>query len=102
MQSEFSDVARTLQDRKAEYGDWYQDGGLADKLISLLENEADHWDEIPGFMRQSIRMILVKIARVCSGNPHNKDSWHDMQGYAKLAEERCSERAKPIGSVTRV
>lgn len=80
-------VEETLAQRGAEYGDWAVDGGLADALINTCE-AAEGWHKMPGFMRQSIRLILVKVARLCVGNPRNKDSWHDIQGYAKLAEDR--------------
>ena len=33
-------------------------------------------------------MILSKISRLVTGDPAHKDSWHDIQGYAKLAEDR--------------
>lgn len=81
-------VQDTLNQRGAEYGDWRQDGGLADRLICSVELEP-RWKQMPAFMRQSIRMILVKVARLVVGNPRNKDSWHDIQGYAKLSEDRC-------------
>jgi hypothetical protein len=87
MSSENS-IDKTLEQRKAEYGDWAEDGGLADVLIGAVE-VTPRWKNMPGFMRQSIRLILVKVARLCCGNPHNVDSWHDIQGYARLAEERA-------------
>jgi hypothetical protein len=82
MSSENS-IDKTLEQRKAEYGDWAEDGGLADVLIGAVE-VTPRWKNMPGFMRQSIRLILVKVARLCCGNPHNVDSWHDIQGYARL------------------
>lgn len=80
-------VQQTTEQRQAEYGDWKEDGGLADALIIMVESQP-RWNAIPGFLRQSIRMILVKIARLVSGNSMNRDSWHDIQGYALIAEQR--------------
>ncbi len=34
-------------------------------------------------------VIADKIARILNGDPNYKDNWHDIQGYAKLAEDRC-------------
>jgi len=88
MQSESLSVEQTLKQRGAEYGDWREDARVADTLISVCEN-TDNWNKLPPFMRQSIRLICIKLGRILSGNPHNRDSWHDIQGYAKLAEDRC-------------
>ena len=39
--------------------------------------------------RESLDMIATKIARLVCGDPNDRDSWLDIQGYAKLAEDRC-------------
>lgn len=90
MQSESSDVEKTLQQRGREYGDWAVDAHRADTLMAVCE-QAPNWNKLPPFMRQSIRLICIKLARILCGNPHNRDSWHDISGYAKLAEDRCQE-----------
>lgn len=33
--------------------------------------------------------IADKIARILNGDPEYRDNWHDIAGYAKLAEDRC-------------
>lgn len=87
----------TTAQRQLEYGDWKNDGNLADELIRICER-SQRWNDMPGFVRQSIRMILVKIARLCTGNYGNRDSWHDIQGYALIAEERVNAKvgARPV------
>lgn len=39
--------------------------------------------------QEVLDMIMVKIARVLSGNPNEVDHWKDIAGYARLAEESC-------------
>jgi hypothetical protein len=49
-------------------------------------------------------MILMKLARALNGDPNDTDNWHDIQGYAKLVEDRILGRgvyapASPAPSV---
>jgi len=85
-----ADVAETLEERGREYGDWAENALLADKMFRAVEYSDNYIGDdgwMPPYMTHSIRMILVKIARICNGNPFNMDNWHDIQGYAKLAED---------------
>jgi hypothetical protein len=34
-------------------------------------------------------MILLKLSRAFNGRVYYGDSWHDIGGYAKLAEDMC-------------
>lgn len=51
---------------------------------------APNWDALDPVKKQALTVIADKIARVLNGDPNYRDNWHDMQGYAKLAEDRCS------------
>jgi len=35
----------------------------------------------------ALEMILLKVARICNGDPYHIDHWRDIQGYAKLVED---------------
>ena len=37
---------------------------------------------------EALDMIAHKIGRILAGNPSHADHWHDIQGYAKLIEDR--------------
>lgn len=41
--------------------------------------------------REALEMIVHKIGRIISGNPHFRDHWADIAGYAKLVENMCDE-----------
>lgn len=36
-------------------------------------------------------MIFQKISRIVNGDPDYADNWHDIQGYARLVEERLQK-----------
>lgn len=49
---------------------------------------APGWNRCDAVKQQALTVIADKIARVLSGDPSYADNWHDMQGYARLVEER--------------
>jgi len=34
---------------------------------------------------EALEMICLKMARLVCGDSNNRDSWHDIEGYARLA-----------------
>ena len=44
--------------------------------------------------REGLKAILQKIARILNGDPNYADNWHDIQGYARLVEERLPKETK--------
>lgn len=87
-QNETQTVDSTLAERGARYGDFTIDAMIADQLISRLATY-DGWSKLDNPHRHALRMIMTKIARIMAGDPHYRDNWLDIQGYAKLAEDRC-------------
>ena len=51
--------------------------------------EHKNWQKLDFVKRQALSVIAAKIARILNGDPEYKDNWHDIQGYAKLVEDRC-------------
>ena len=41
---------------------------------------------LKSYQRESLDMIVHKIARILNGDPNHVDSWHDIAGYATLVE----------------
>lgn len=82
-----SDINETLQDRKSTHGDFTDHSSVAQKL-KRAAYEGKNTYQLVDFEREAIDMILHKIARIMTGNPHHADHWHDIIGYAKLVEDR--------------
>lgn len=79
------DVHAVLRDRAVHYGDF--------RLVAKIAREvkgACHWGpaELSDEQHEAIDMIAVKLARICAGDPHFKDHWVDIAGYAQLVAER--------------
>jgi len=80
-------VTDTLAERGARYGDFTNHAKIAQALQDDMR-AAEGWDRLPDIHRQALTVIADKIARVLSGDPNYADNWHDIQGYARLVEER--------------
>ena len=77
----------TLAERGARYGDFSDHAVIAQALQDQMR-AAPGWARLDAVKRQALTVIADKIARVLSGDPEYADNWHDIQGYAKLVEDR--------------
>lgn len=88
-----SDVNEILKQRGSQYnlnGSYRDHAELAQDLKERCR-EHKGWGGLPGAMKESIDMILHKIARVLNGNPHYKDNWVDISGYATLVSRELDD-----------
>jgi len=81
-----ADVAATLQARQNTHGDY----ALTAEIIQQLKQDmrVGNWDSLTVVQKESLEMIAHKIGRILSGNPDHADHWHDIAGYATLAEKQ--------------
>lgn len=84
-------VEDTLAERQTNYGDFSDNAQIAQALKDILRL-GPMWQACPPWARQAMDVMCDKLSRIVAGkNPLYKDNWHDIQGYAKLAEERCTD-----------
>lgn len=81
-------VAATLAERGKRYGDFADHAGISQSLQDAMR-ETDGWAKLSVDKKQALTTIADKIARILNGDPEYRDNWHDIGGYAKLAEDRC-------------
>lgn len=79
-------VDETLAERGARYGDFADHARMAQRIQRAMHTAG--WESLPDMHRQALTVIADKIARVLTGDPNYPDNWHDIQGYAKLVEDR--------------
>jgi hypothetical protein len=85
-------VEATLAERGSRYGDFSDHAILAQGLQDAMRCPPG-WGRLTAVQKQALTVIADKIARILSGDPNYVDNWHDIQGYAKLAEDRCEVAA---------
>jgi len=79
-------VDKTLKQRKAVHGD-FKTGAEISQALKQTMDQALEGKEVPAYIRESIDAICGKLARIANGNSFEPDHWHDIQGYARLAEK---------------
>ena len=93
-------IENTLAERGNRYGDFTDHARLCQDLkavmatFAVVQNTPNGvsvhlpWGDLPATHKQALEVIADKIARILSGDPNYADNWHDIQGYAKLVEDR--------------
>lgn len=82
-----TDVSATLAERGGRYGTFIDHAHIAQGLQEVLHS-APNWSKLDPDMRQALCVICDKMARILNGDPYYGDNWHDIQGYARLVENR--------------
>lgn len=80
-------VEQTLAERGNRYGDFTDHAAICQSLKRVMTCQ-EGWGGLTDVQRQALDVIADKIARILSGDPNYADNWHDIQGYAKLVEDR--------------
>lgn len=80
-------LAAILEERKTLHGDFTDDASVSQMLKSVMRDGAN-WRVLTPVQAEALENIATKIGRVLSGDPNHKDHWSDIQGYARLVEER--------------
>jgi hypothetical protein len=100
-QSSLPSVSQTLAERGKRYGDFSIHAGICQNLKSVIVNTENYREHLNSVQRQALDVIADKIARILSGDPDYADNWHDIQGYARLVEERLPKAAPDSDSESR-
>lgn len=77
----------TLDERGGRYGDFKTHAEIAQELQDVMRLRVG-WERLLPHQKQALIVIADKIARILNGDPNYADNWHDIQGYAKLVEDR--------------
>ena len=76
-------VEETLQERNKTHGDFKSQACTA-QVIKETIKLSPNWHRMTSAQREALELISTKISRLCHGDPFHKDSWHDIEGYARL------------------
>lgn len=78
-------IEKTLKERGTTHGDFTDNARVSQELKEVLRCENA---ELSAVQMEAIDMICHKLARIVCGNANHADHWHDIAGYATLAENR--------------
>lgn len=86
----------TIDKRDKIYGPYSVNSDLCQAIKDLFRRRPGYAALLPS-ERESLDMIFHKVSRIVVGAeagappPARVDSWHDIVGYAKLAEDRVKD-----------
>lgn len=83
-------MSELLEQRGQNYGDFSGTANISQSLKNAVKNSVQY-DSLKPFQKESIEMILHKIARILNGNPNYIDSWKDIIGYSQLVVDRLNK-----------
>lgn len=83
-----TEISKTLDERGARYGDFTDHAKISQSLQDDMR-ATPGWSRLDPNKKEALTLIVHKIARILNGDPEYADNWHDIVGYAKLAEDRC-------------
>ena len=76
-------IDNVLADRQTTHGDYADTARTAQRLKQAIR-EGNNYAILTDIQRESLDMIVMKIARILSGDPGHADHWDDITGYARL------------------
>jgi hypothetical protein len=100
------DIRDTLDARGNSYGEFKHNAFIAQTLkllwrtsvgYSRLQHDSHSVCQDSAVINEGLEMILMKISRICNGDPKHLDSWIDIIGYAQLVTDhlhRCEKGEK--------
>ena len=83
------DIQKILEERGSRYGSFYGHATIAQALKDVMWGSGG-WSRLAVDQAQALEVIADKIARALNGDPNYLDNWVDIQGYAKLVEDRLN------------
>lgn len=85
-------LAETMRERGSNYGEFSDIASISQEIEKIITT-ADSRSNLPmnDAAKECMKMIVHKIARIAVGDASYADNWHDIQGYAKLAEDRSND-----------
>ncbi len=85
------EIEGTLKKRGQVHGLFVEQALCTQKLKEVMKECLVAFKKPHGHLRytqqEALDMIILKIGRIIAGDPMHTDHWHDIAGYALLAEE---------------
>jgi len=86
-------IKDTIQERSSQYGNYSGQSTISQALKNVMRS-SKNWSTLTHDKKESLEMIVHKIARIINGNSNNFDSWHDIEGYAALVSNNLDKPKK--------
>ena len=82
-------IANILSERQETHGD-YREVAIIAQLFREIMRGTTGWSKMNDAQREALDSMASKFGRIGSGDPHFRDHWDDLSGYATLASMHCN------------
>lgn len=84
-----TDLDPTLAERHASYGSFIENSNYASQFLEILDSAQKYRREkgrplLLSYQKNAMVMICQKMSRLLSGEASHPDTWHAIEGYARL------------------
>jgi hypothetical protein len=76
-----------LNEREKTHGKFAESSNISQSLKQIAQMSMN-WDKLNDSQREAFDMTANKWGRILAGDPHFKDHWDDIAGYATLASHQ--------------
>ena len=76
-----------LVERAHTHGDFAVHAAATTDIKNVMRSY-ENWRDLSPIQEEALDMIAHKIGRILAGDPHFKDHWDDIAGYARLVAQR--------------
>jgi len=81
-------VQNILNAREKTHGNYREVARIAQEFRAIMRNSVG-WERMSDEQREALDSMATKFGRLGSGDPHFRDHWDDLAGYATLASLHC-------------
>lgn len=85
-----ANINETLSERGSRYGDFAGHAEVTQGIKEILRG-GKNYEKLTDDKREALEMIAHKMGRIVNGDPDYFDSWHDIEGYARLVSETLAQ-----------
>jgi Domain of unknown function (DUF6378) len=82
-------IDKTLEERSSTHGEFSFNAACSQMLKRVCLEHCK--TDLTPVQQEAIDNICQKLARILTGNPRHADNWHDIAGYAMLAEREIRD-----------
>lgn len=84
-----------LNARQKTHGTYQEVASIA-QLFREIMRGTDGWQRMNDAQREALDSMASKFGRIGSGDPHFRDHWDDVAGYATLASMQCDSSIRTV------
>lgn len=84
-----------LNERQKTHGTYQEVASIAQMFREIMRG-TDGWQRMNDAQREALDSMASKFGRIGSGDPHFRDHWDDVAGYATLASSQCDSSIRTV------